>query len=207
MNKYNVGDKVRIIDKRGAGWNLDGLMDKWFGKVMTIRKIEPCGAYRMVEDINEGFGNDGWFWSESDFAELVFHKQDNTTVVIRFDGDKTIAELMKNGKKVKTATARRNPMDEYDRGEGAKVAINRLFEEPKYYNGKVVCIKSGYPWWTVGKIYEVKDGIITANDGDKYPHGDREPYRDAEDVRHAGSDRADNFGRHNHRNTFIEIKE
>ena len=38
-------------------------------------------------------------------------------------------------------------------------------EPPKYYSGKVVCVESEYPWWTVGKVYEVKDGIIKDNNG------------------------------------------
>ena len=77
-------------------------------------------------------------------------------------------------------------------------------EKPKYLSGKVVCVKSGYSWWTVGKVYEVKDGIITADDGDKYPHSDREPYKDFDDVRHAGC--LDYDGRHNKYNEFIEFK-
>ena len=43
--------------------------------------------------------------------------------------------------------------------------------ETKYYNGKVVCVKNGYPGYitlsgfTVGKVYEVVDGTITDNRG------------------------------------------
>lgn len=79
------------------------------------------------------------------------------------------------------------------------------YEAPKktYYNGKVLCIKSGYDWFTVGKVYEVKDGIITANNGFKYPNTEHEPYADAEDVRHAGCDSNCDGGRHNPRNEFV----
>lgn len=45
-------------------------------------------------------------------------------------------------------------------------------EAPTYYNGKVICVKNSYPTslctidgFTVGKIYEVKDGRITSNCG------------------------------------------
>lgn len=78
--------------------------------------------------------------------------------------------------------------------------------EPKYYNGKVVCVKTEYPWWKVGKIYEVKDGRITADDGDRFPKKGREPYRDADDVRHAGCGGLGN-GRHNYANEFIPVVE
>ena len=39
----------------------------------------------------------------------------------------------------------------------------------EYYNGKVVCVKSDFNGYTVGKIYQIKDGQITDNFGDKYP--------------------------------------
>ena len=78
-------------------------------------------------------------------------------------------------------------------------------EKPKYYNGKMVCVENGgYYWWTVGKIYEYKDGIVTADDGDKYPKDGLEPYRDAEDAKHPG---ALVDPRHNSRVTMLEIKE
>lgn len=78
-------------------------------------------------------------------------------------------------------------------------------EKPKYYNGKMVCVENGgFNWWTVGKIYEYKDGIVTADDGDKYPKNGQEPYRDAEDAKHPGflEDK-----RHNSHVTMLEIKE
>lgn len=78
-------------------------------------------------------------------------------------------------------------------------------EKPKYYNGKMVCVNRGvYNWWTVGKIYEYKDGIVTADDGCKYPKLGLEPYRDAEDAKHPG---CLNGERHNHYITMLEIKE
>ena len=77
-------------------------------------------------------------------------------------------------------------------------------EKPKYLNGKVVCIKSGYSWWTVGKAYDVKDGIITADDGDRYPKHGAEPYMSYEDIRHAGN--GDGKERTNPYNEFIEFK-
>lgn len=78
-------------------------------------------------------------------------------------------------------------------------------EKPKYYNGKMVCVNRGvYNWWTVGKIYEYKDGIVTADDGCKYPKLGLEPYRDAEDAKHPGCLCG---RRHNPNVTMLEIKE
>lgn len=75
--------------------------------------------------------------------------------------------------------------------------------EPKYFNGKVRCIRTGYDWWTVGKVYEVKNGIITADNGHKYPK-DGNPYKDAEDARHAGHGETK---RSNSKNEFIPVDE
>lgn len=60
--KYKVGDKVRIVsEKVGEHWNDNGLMDKWLGKIMTIRKLSD-EYYKMVED--EDDWGCGWFWFE-----------------------------------------------------------------------------------------------------------------------------------------------
>ena len=72
--RYTIGDRVRITtDKsKSRGWNPDGKMDKWLGKVMTIRDIQGR-HYRMKEDRKEFFG-DGWFWSEDMIGGLASSK-------------------------------------------------------------------------------------------------------------------------------------
>ena len=80
-------------------------------------------------------------------------------------------------------------------------------EKPKYYNGKMVCVENGgYFWWTVGKIYEYKDGVVTADNGEKHPRNNCEPYKDAEDAKHPGNS-FESGPRHNARVTMLEIKE
>lgn len=34
-----VGDKVKLKNRRGAGWNFDGKMDKYIGKIVTVSNI------------------------------------------------------------------------------------------------------------------------------------------------------------------------
>ena len=63
FKRLKVGDKVKIVSKReGDDWNEDGEMDKWLGKVMTIRKIHDNNndACKMEEDKTEFCG--GWYW-------------------------------------------------------------------------------------------------------------------------------------------------
>lgn len=130
MAKYKVGDKVRIVSERTAEhWNPQ--MDKWLGRVMTIRKDEADIAtgkhfgYKMEEDLSDGLY--GWYWWDDMIAGLVSPDRSSNIVEIWFDGNTTRATLIKDGREVKTAEARCNPSDTFDRGEGAKVAVNRLF--------------------------------------------------------------------------------
>ena len=74
MSKYKVGDKVRIVSE----WNEKtmetafGSMDKWLGKVMTIREVWTDygkAVYKMEEDKNDV--TDGWVWNEACIAGLA----------------------------------------------------------------------------------------------------------------------------------------
>ena len=210
------GDKVRIANKRGECWDPAGRMDKYMGKVMTVRAIRLNNGYGIeMEEGKDENGSRNWWFTEHDLTEVLTAfdhaepEESDVTVKLHFCGRETTAMLVKGADTVKTAVARCHPADEYDRGEGAKIAANRLFEPepPQYYNGKVVCIATGYGWWTVGKVYNVVDGVITADDGDKYPKGGKEPYKDAEDVKHAGCLMDNGDDRHNRENTFVPLIE
>lgn len=133
-------------------------------------------------------------------------------IVITSDGVTTTA-TRRIGKAIDvTATAQCNPGDTFDFDEGARIAFERLCgrdpfpEKPKAYNGRMICAESPYPWWTVGRIYEVVDGRITANDGDVYPPRSLAPYRDAADAKHAGcAGSTDGDPRHNSQNLFLPV--
>ena len=153
--KYKVGDRVRIVSKWGDGCNqnLKGKMDKWLGKVMTVRDA-GIAFYRMVEDSTEN-GGYGWFWTENCIAGLACEKK----IVITTDGTETRARLYDGKKVVKTATAKCSLDDKFSFEMGAKIAFERLFdsEEQKLFNGKAVCVNE-YIGFTVGKIYEFVNG-------------------------------------------------
>lgn len=156
--KYKIGDKVRIVSEWGEGCyqNQDGEMDKWLGKVMTVRDVGST-LYEMVEDIEDNKWG-GWVWTENCIAGLACENK----IVITSDGEKTLARLYDGNKVIKTATAKCSSNDTFNFETGATIAFERLFdkhekEEPKYFNGKVVCIKEGRGF-TVGKIYEFVDG-------------------------------------------------
>ena len=99
-------------------------------------------------------------------------------IVIYRNGNEVKAYYKKGEKVEKVSKARCNPEDEFNFKIGARLAFNRLvhgtdyapgevaFIKPKPYNGRVVCIASDVEWWTVGKIYTLKNGYIIDNDGD-----------------------------------------
>lgn len=129
MAKYKIGDKVRIVDHRTYNMNPYGEMNKWLGKVMTIRGLSSFG-YWMEEDYGEYLG-DGWMWDDSMISGLAEPAREPCTVELRFDGMITTATLKRGGRDVKTAEARCNPKDTYSRAEGARVAVERLFEKKR----------------------------------------------------------------------------
>ena len=131
MAKYKVGDKVRIVSERPQRrWNPE--MDKYLGKTMTVtasgRNRMGETYYRVFEDRTSG--GIWWHWYEDMISGLAEPDREYT-VEIRFDGMITTATLKRGGRGVKTAEARCNPKDTYSRAEGARVAVERLFEKKR----------------------------------------------------------------------------
>lgn len=166
MAKYKVGDKVRIVDHRTYRMNNFGKMDKWLGKVMTIRDLSSTG-YWMREDYGENNGY-GWLWDDDMISGLAEPERERCTVELRFDGMITTATLKRGGRDVKTAEARCNPKDAYSRAEGARVAVERLFEKkrkedkpkkskPKVGDKFVVVSNPSHYCSSVGKIVTLYD--------------------------------------------------
>lgn len=156
MAKYKVGDKVRIVDHRTGPMNNFGKMDKWLGKVMTIRECLLSG-YWMEEDYGENIGY-GWCWDDDMISGLAEPEREPCTVELRFDGMITTATLKRGGRDVKTAEARCNPKDTYSRAEGARVAVERLFEKKR---------KEDKPKESKPKMWD--KFVVTKKDG-KYGH-------------------------------------
>lgn len=67
--ELKAGQKVRVkrYDQRPDHWNSDGEMDKYMGKVVTIKNI-AFGIVRIKED--------RWAWRIEDFVPVKFTKSD-----------------------------------------------------------------------------------------------------------------------------------
>ncbi len=143
MAKYKVGDKVRIVSERPASSRFVDPMVQYLGKTLTVSKVEEetLGTiYRFqeatyparVSPIVELFlpkANGMWAFCEDWISGLAEPEREPCTVELRFDGMITTATLKRGGRDVKTAEARCNPKDAYSRAEGARVAVERLFEK------------------------------------------------------------------------------
>ena len=200
-----------------------------FLKMCQEAGLRWCGGMLPLESFAIGSGLDGrqikcGYMDKRDknltHSPDGCHKNEGwkTVPFSEFDRSETIGVIKRNGNTITVhmgdlhGTAKCSPDDQFDLYTGCELALRRALgvqkdepEKPKYYNGKMVCVERGaYNWWTVGKIYEYKAGIVTADDGDKYPKNGQEPYRDAEDAKHPGFlvDK-----RHNLNVTMLEIKE
>lgn len=200
-----------------------------FLKMCQKAGLRWCGEMLPMDSFALGSGLDGHqiecgFGAKRDknltHSTAGCHKNEGWKIVpfSEFEREGTIGVIKRNGDTITVhmgdlhGTAKCSPDDRFDLYTGCELALRRALEvekkepeKPKYYNGKMVCVDRGWcNWWTVGKIYEYKDGVVTADDGERYPQGGREPYRDAEDAKHPGCHIEP---RHNPHVTMLEIKE
>lgn len=172
MAKYKVGDKVRIVSKKPNAIGFTDAMEKYLGKTLTVINVweRPYGlsSYNFKEatvgnpsmDLPRKVSH--WNFAESWISGLAEPEREPCTVELRFDGMITTATLKRGGRDVKTAEARCNPKDTYSRAEGARVAVERLFEKkrnedkPKIGDKFVVTgnhfIGEGHHYFGIGEI-------------------------------------------------------
>lgn len=163
MAKYKVGDRVRIVSQKPNHPGFMADMEQYLGKTLTVRSVaEGSTGARYTFDEAYLIPVYGMYWTFPEawiagLAEPQVKRHDNDlSVVIRFSGNKTTARLMRGETIVKTATARRNPADNYSRAEGARVAVERLFEKtsgkPKIGDKFVVVGRSAFHGFDIGTI-------------------------------------------------------
>lgn len=94
--KYKVGDRVKIKNDFSCDKNYEvgtnKKMEKYAGRIMTIRKEYEGSTYKMQEDINDCDWQDGWTWSEDMFEKVGFTKSDlkDGDIVTYRNGEKRI---------------------------------------------------------------------------------------------------------------------
>lgn len=128
-----IGDYVKLKDKRGKFWNPDGLMDQYIGAVVKVSKCMSEHSFE-VEGGHNPLGLNWWFDPDNiertatpeEIAGYMGEKN-QLTVTLTFAGCVTKAELVKSGRVIKVAEALCNSTDMYSRAEGALAAVEQLF--------------------------------------------------------------------------------
>lgn len=169
MAKYKVGDKVRIVSKNPNAIGFTDEMEEYLGKTLTVIKVWERSYGHPTYNFKEAaVGNPSmylprkvfhWSFSESWISGLAEPEREPCTVELRFDGMITTATLKRDGRDVKTAEARCNPKDTYSRAEGARVAVERLFEKKRKENKP----KESKP--------KIGDKFVVTVKGGKFDHG------------------------------------
>ena len=188
---FKVGDKVRYLTPTVGG------VKSLRGLTGTIKYVNDMGAevafkttngvknyalanYEMIKVNNAPVTT-----TPTTPHEMANDKNNVWAISIMpapFDREQTVADLIVNGRIVDTVTVSRwHEEDKYDIGVAAYEAIKQMFDikdkkiekvsdnktTPKWFNGKVVCVKGNLSF-TTGRIYDVVDGTLTDNVGDKF---------------------------------------
>ena len=188
---FKVGDKVRYLTPTVGG------VKSLRGLTGTIKYVNDMGAevafkttngvknyalanYEMIKVNNAPVTT-----TPTTPREMANDKNNVWAISIMpapFDRERTVADLIVNGRIVDTVTVSRwHEEDKYDIGMAAYEAIKQMFDikdkkiekvsdnktTPKWFNGKVVCVK-GSMFFTTGRIYDVVDGTLTDDVGTKF---------------------------------------
>lgn len=70
--KLKAGDKVKLKNRRGKGWNSDGMMDKYIGKIVTVSNITLGNYFIIKEDDGREFPR--WLFHPKDIEYVVKQK-------------------------------------------------------------------------------------------------------------------------------------
>ena len=188
---FKVGDKVRYLTPTVGG------VKSLRGLTGTIKYVNDMGAevafkttngvknyalanYEMIKVNNAPVTT-----TPATPREMANDKDNVWAISIMpapFDRERTVADLIVNGRIVDTVTVSRwHEEDKYDIGMASYEAIKQMFDikdkkiekvadnetTPKRFNGKVVCVK-GNMYFSTGRIYDVVDGALIDNVGDKF---------------------------------------
>ena len=188
---FKVGDKIRyLVPAAGGLESLRGLRG-------TIKYVNDIGA-EVVFKTNKGekiyalancdmikVNNTSITTPPTTPREQANDKDNVWAISIMpapFDRERTVADLIVNGRIVDTVTVSRwHEEDKYDIGVASYEAIKQMFDikdkkiekvadnetTPKRFNGRVVCVKGNLSF-TTGRIYDVVDGVLIDNVGDKF---------------------------------------
>ena len=188
---FKVGDKVQYI-RTGAGCNPDLLNKRGVVKIAyndrcEVKFTEAKGVTKTWCIFNEHLTKveTGICTPPQLTPREIANDKDNVWAIViepsPYDREITWANLYINGRNAMTfSVSRWHDEDEYDVGTAAYEVVKKMFDikdkkiekvsdnktTPKWFNGKVVCVKGNLSF-TTGRIYDVMDGALIDNVGDK----------------------------------------
>ena len=192
--EFHVGDVVELIDNPYKTLYFGAKIEKMMGKQYKI--IQVKNAFETVELLTDTRNNYNWFPfksvklikaanNNSKVVDKVIDKEDDNkynvelhNIYITVENNHTVTATMGERKGV----AKCHPEDKFDLDLGMLLAIARMIGNDKkekeekenitkrYYSGKVVCVKKSQYGnvFTQGKIYEIKNGVLTDDNGRTY---------------------------------------
>lgn len=193
MSKFKVGDKVRFTDaERHCSdpcyyppvGTIGTIVDDEKSSAPFIKWDEwmPRGTWKYIHEKNPGLA-----YSVDEWEGALEEDQKIMIYIDKSDPHTVIARNIKTGAR---STARCAPQDHFDFYVGAKLAFDRLVgtetteKKDPGWNGRVTPVdtNSMSRWWTNGKIYKVKDGVLRDDDGDVRYCTDDKPVVDFADL-------------------------
>lgn len=160
--KFNVGDKVRILDGRK--------IKNYTGEWVISSMAKHIGESHTIKRVNKGWDDGRISYSLNDIVcqwderglEAV---KDEQKIVITIDGKTTTARMFEGKKLIKSADAKCHPDDDFDFETGAKVAFDRLVEREEKVKPKEL-LKNG----VFGKAAD-DDWFVVVGDSVIYKRG------------------------------------
>ena len=171
MSEFKKGDRVRTVRDNPVLYYKGDT-----GKILCHRKEDDMYLVRF--DDKDGILRESWLCE----GRIELLKAKHPVIVITTDGVTTTATKRLGKKVLGTAYSKCAPADTFDYDTGVGLALARLCgfkiqiheeepQPPKKYTHKVVCVESAVNWWTVGKIYDCKNGVLHDDDGSERNRG------------------------------------
>ena len=170
MNKYQVGDKVRVKNittqeefeemDSNSGCSFDDCfledskMAQFFGKIVTIKFVDADGSYLIKEDEN------GFWWDDCMFDELV----SELTIRVKYFDNATKLKKITKGNWIDVYANKDMFVKEGDR---AMIPLGFALELPNGWEGHLAPRSSTFKTWGIiqtNSVGVVDDTYIGDND-------------------------------------------
>ncbi len=93
IEDLEIGMKVKLVDKVPLRLLIHSSMNKYFGKVCTVRSIDRANNAFEIQEDREEFGGVGFYWDDIFIEKIVDDKQKKNEIYTEFDEIKIRSSL------------------------------------------------------------------------------------------------------------------